>query len=80
MKIELVEEKVMREKAQCENETLAHAVDDLKKSADGFVAQIPDLEEKIKHLDNNVLDVLTELRAQELNLEWTTKAKEDYKN
>jgi t-SNARE complex subunit (syntaxin) len=71
MKIELVEEKVMREKAQCENETLAHAVDDLKKSADGFVAQIPDLEEKIK---------LTELRAQELNLEWTTKAKEDYKN
>jgi hypothetical protein len=52
MKIELVEEKVMQEKAQCENETLAHAVDDLKKSADGFVAQIPDLEEKIKHLDS----------------------------
>jgi hypothetical protein len=27
-----------------------------------------------------VLDRLTKLHAQELNMEWTTKAKEDYKN
>jgi hypothetical protein len=31
-------------------------------------------------MDKKVLDGLTKLRAQELNLEWTTKAKEDYKN
>jgi chromosome segregation ATPase len=80
LKTKLVEEKSMWEKAQAENETLTCAVDDLKKSPDRFVAQIHDLEEKIKHLNNKVLDGLTELRAQELDLERTTKANEDYKN
>jgi chromosome segregation ATPase len=80
LKIELAEERAVREKAQAKNETLTHAIDDLKKSVDRFAAQIPDLEEKIKHLDDKVLDGLTELRTQELNLEQTTKAKENYKN
>jgi chromosome segregation ATPase len=80
LKTELAEEKSMWEKAQAENETLACAVDDLKKSPDRFIAQIHDLEEKIKHLNNKVLDGLTELHAQELDLERTTKANEDYKN
>jgi predicted nucleic acid-binding Zn-ribbon protein len=55
-------------------------VEDLKKSVDRFTAQIPDLEEKIKHLDNKVLDGLTELRTKELNLERTTKVNRDYKS
>jgi chromosome segregation ATPase len=80
LKTKLAEERVVQEKALAKNETLTHAIDDLKKSADRFAAQIPDLEEKIKHLDDKVLDGLTELRTQELNLEQTTKAKEDYKN
>jgi chromosome segregation ATPase len=80
LKAELAQGKAAREKAQAENETLARAVDDLKKSADRFATQIPDLEEKIKHLDNKVLHGLTELRAQELNLEPTTKANESYKS
>jgi phage-related tail protein len=80
VKTELAEEKATWEKAQAENETLDHAVDNLKKSADRFAALIPDLEEKLKHLENKVLYGLTELCAQELNLEQTTKAKEDNKN
>jgi chromosome segregation ATPase len=54
-------------------------VEDLKKSVDRLVGQISDLEEKIKHLDNKVLDRRTELRAKEWNLERTTKANKDYK-
>jgi t-SNARE complex subunit (syntaxin) len=80
LKTELAEEKIAWEMVQAENETLACTVEDLKKSADGFTAQIHVLEEKIKHLDNKVLDGLTEFRAQELNMERTTKAKEDFKN
>jgi hypothetical protein len=33
----------------------------LKILADRFIAQIPDLEEKVKHLDNKVIDGLNEL-------------------
>jgi chromosome segregation ATPase len=80
LKSELVEEKAARAKAQTEVETLALAVEDLKKIADRFVTQIPTLEEKVKHLDNKVLDGPTELHAKELNLERTTKANEDYKS
>jgi uncharacterized coiled-coil protein SlyX len=58
---ELAEEKAVQEKAQTETETLDRAVEDLKKSVDRFAAQIPVLEEKVKHLDNQVLDGQTEL-------------------
>jgi hypothetical protein len=76
--LELAEEKATREKAQAEAETLARVVEDLKKLVDRFVAQVPVLEEKVKHLDNKVLDGLTELCAKELDLEQTTKADDDY--
>jgi chromosome segregation ATPase len=80
LKVELMEEKAAREKAQAKNKTLAQAVEDLKKTANKFATQIPVLEDKVKHLDNKVLDTLTEARAKELSLERVTKANEDYKN
>jgi chromosome segregation ATPase len=80
LKVELMEEKAAREKAQAKNKTLAQAVEDLKKTANKFATQIPVLEDKVKHLDNKVLDTLTEARAKELSLERVTKANKDYKN
>jgi predicted nucleic acid-binding Zn-ribbon protein len=56
LKAELAEEKATREKAQAEAETLARAVEDLKKMTDKFTTHIPTLEEKVKHLGNKVLD------------------------
>jgi hypothetical protein len=44
------------------------------------VTQVPTLEEKVKHLDNKVLDGLIELHAKELSLEQITIANEDYKS
>jgi uncharacterized coiled-coil protein SlyX len=79
-KAELVEEKAGREKAQAEVETLAWAVVDLKNSVDKFAAQIPVLEEKVKRLDNKVIDTLNDACAKELSLERVTKANEDYKS
>jgi hypothetical protein len=51
----------------------------LKISADKFVAQIPTLKDKVKHLENKVVDGLNDVRAQELCLERTTQANGDYK-
>jgi hypothetical protein len=45
---------------------LTQAVKDLKISADRFIAQIPTLEDKVKHLENKVVDGLNEVRAREL--------------
>jgi hypothetical protein len=57
---------------------LTWVVKDLKISADKFTAQIPNLEEKVKHLENKVIDGLNEVKARELCLERTTKANDDY--
>jgi hypothetical protein len=57
---------------------LTRAVKDLKIFADKFAAQILDLEEKVKHLENKVIDGLNEIRAKELYLERTTKANDNY--
>jgi hypothetical protein len=51
---------------------LTRAVKDLKISIDRFVAQISTLEDKVKHLENKVVDGLNEVRAWELCLEHTT--------
>jgi hypothetical protein len=51
----------------------------LKISVDKFAAQIPILEDKVKHLENKVVDGLNEVRAQELCLEHTTWVNDDYK-
>jgi chromosome segregation ATPase len=80
LKSEIAEETTTWEKAQAEVDTLTRAVGDLKKMTNKFAAQIPILEEKVKHLDNKVLDRLAKIHAKELGLERTTEANEDYKN
>jgi hypothetical protein len=80
LKNELAKEKAAQEKKQADAETLSQAVEELKKTAYSLIAQVPSLEEKVRHLDNKVLDSLTELQAKELSLERTTKANEDYKS
>jgi hypothetical protein len=42
---------------------LARAVKDLKISTDKFAAQILTLEDKVKYLENKVVDGLNEVRA-----------------
>jgi predicted nucleic acid-binding Zn-ribbon protein len=78
LKAELEREKAARETTQIEVDTLTRVVKDLKIFADKFTAQIPDLEEKVKHLENKVIDGLNEIKAEELYLERTTKANDDY--
>jgi hypothetical protein len=58
---------------------LTQAVKDRKISTDRFSAQIPTLEDKVKHIENKVVDGLSEVRARELCLERTTWANDDYK-
>jgi hypothetical protein len=58
---------------------LTWAVKDLKISANKFAAQIPTLEDKVKHIENKVVDGLNEVRARKLYLECTTWAIDDYK-
>jgi hypothetical protein len=79
LKTELDKEKATRETTQTEVDTLSWAIRDLKIYADKFAAQIPILVEKVKHLENNVVDGLNEVRARELCLECTTIANDNYK-
>jgi hypothetical protein len=58
---------------------LTRVVKDLKISVDMFAARIPTLEDKVKHLENKVVDGLNEVKAWELCLECTTRANDDYK-
>jgi hypothetical protein len=62
MKVELEREKAAPEMAHAEVDTLTQAVKDLKIFADKFTAQIPILEEKVKHIDNKVVDGLNEVK------------------
>jgi hypothetical protein len=64
--------------AQVEANILSWAVPDLKISADRFATQIPILEDKVKRLENKVVDGLNEIRALELCLERTTWANHVY--
>jgi hypothetical protein len=63
LKIELDKEKAAQIAGQIKINVLTRAVKDLKISADRFAAQIPTLEDKVKHLDNMVVDGLNEVRA-----------------
>jgi hypothetical protein len=63
MKADLDEEKAARLVAQVEVDVLSRAVKDLKTSTDRFTTQIPTLEDKVKHLENNVVDGLNEVRS-----------------
>jgi predicted nucleic acid-binding Zn-ribbon protein len=78
LKVDLDEEKVARLIAQIEANVLSRAVRDLKISTDKIASQIPTLEERVKHLENKVLDGLNKVRAQELCLQRTTQANDDY--
>jgi hypothetical protein len=51
----------------------------LKISADKFATEIPTLKDQVKHLEDKVVDGLNEVRAQELCLERTSRANDDYK-
>jgi hypothetical protein len=77
MKKELDKEKAARIIGQIEIDVLTQAVNDLKVSADRFTAQIPTLEDMVKHLDGKVVGGLNEVRARELCLECTTRANDD---
>jgi hypothetical protein len=58
---------------------LTQAIKDQKILANRFATQILTLEDKVKHLENKVVDGLNEVRAQELCLDRTTQANDDYK-
>jgi hypothetical protein len=57
---------------------LSGEVRDLKISADRFTTQIPTLKDKIKQLEDKVVEGLKEVRARELCLERTTQANDNY--
>jgi uncharacterized coiled-coil protein SlyX len=75
---ELYKERATRITGLVKIEVLTRAVQDLKVSVDRFAAQIPILVDKVKHLDNKVVDGLNKARAQELCRACTTRANEDY--
>jgi hypothetical protein len=62
LKSELTNEKAARKEAKDEVQTLAWACVDLKKTANKFTAQVPELEQKVLHR-------LIKLHAKELSLE-----------
>jgi predicted nucleic acid-binding Zn-ribbon protein len=78
LKADLDEEKAARVTAQVEADVLSQAVQDLKISVDRFATQIPTLEDKVKHLEDKVVEGLNEVRARELCLERTTRANDNY--
>jgi hypothetical protein len=67
LKTELDMEKAVRIATQIEINVVNRAVKDLKIYADRFTTQIPTLEDKVKHLENKVVDGLNEVRAREIN-------------
>jgi chromosome segregation ATPase len=79
LKTELDKIKATRIATQIKIDVLTRAIKDLKISADRFAAQIPTLKDKVKHLENKVVDGLNEVMARELCLECTTRVNDDYK-
>jgi chromosome segregation ATPase len=79
LKAELDKEKAAQKIAQIEVDTMTQAVKDLRISVDKLDARIPTLKDKVKHLENKVVDGLNEVRARELCLERTTQVNDDYK-
>jgi hypothetical protein len=68
LKAELDKEKASRIAGQLEIDVLTRAVKDLKIFTNMFATQITTLEDKVKHLENKVVDGLNEVRARELCL------------
>jgi hypothetical protein len=78
LKSELDEENAARVAVQIEADMLSRAVRDLRISADRFATHIPTLEDKVKHLEEKVVEGLNEVRVRELCFERTTHANDDY--
>jgi hypothetical protein len=78
LKADLDAEKVAQVAAQVEANVLSRAVHDLKVCANRFATQIPTLEDKVKHLEDKVVEGLKEVRARELCLECITQANDNY--
>jgi hypothetical protein len=72
LKVALGKEKDARVTTQVEADVLSWAVRDLKVSANRLASQIPSPEDKVKHLEDKVVEGLNGVRAQELYLESTT--------
>jgi predicted nucleic acid-binding Zn-ribbon protein len=72
LKVALGKEKDARVTTQVEADVLSWAVRDLKVSTNRLASQIPTLEDKVKHLEDKVVEGLNGVRAQELYLESTT--------
>jgi chromosome segregation ATPase len=79
LKAELNKEKAARITGQVKINVLTWAVKDLKISTERFTVEIPTLKDKVKHLENKVVDGLNEVKAWELCLEHTTQENEYYK-
>jgi myo-inositol-1-phosphate synthase len=79
LKAKLDKERAARITGQVKIDVLTRAVKDLKISANMFVAQIPTLEDKVKHLENKVVDGLNKVKVWEVCLEHTTRANKDDK-
>jgi chromosome segregation ATPase len=69
LKTELDNEKAAQKVAQIEVDMLSRTIKDLKISANKFTSQIPTLEDKVKYLENKVVDGFNEVRVWELCLE-----------
>jgi hypothetical protein len=78
LEADLDKEKVAQVVAQIEVDVLSRTVWDLQISTDRFATQIPTHEDKVKHKEDKVVEGLNEVRAQELCLERTTQANDDY--
>jgi hypothetical protein len=63
LKADLDEEKAARVAAQVEADVLSRAVRDLKVSANRFASQIPTLDDKVKHLEDRVVERPKEVKA-----------------
>jgi predicted nucleic acid-binding Zn-ribbon protein len=78
LKNELAEEKLAWEKAQMDAETLSQAVEEMKKTTNQLVAQVPYLETQVKNLNDKITDLNIEPHAREMNLEWMTATKDEF--
>jgi chromosome segregation ATPase len=71
LKADLDEKRTARVTAQVEVDVLSQTVRDLKISADRFASRIPTLEDKVKHLEDKVVEGLNEVKSEPRNFAWS---------
>jgi hypothetical protein len=72
------EEETTRVMAQVQADVLSRSLHDRKVSANRFASKIPTLEDRVKNLEDKVVEGLKELRARLLYLEPTTLINDNY--